>query len=698
MSGNVASTSFHRDYLWTSDALVFLQALPLHHPVAILVRDDVSSTRDNVGSGSKSTISWTCRLINMVQHWRKEGVEHRSLAVQLHRATNIGLAAMDIVSTRPDLEFDSTAPNYLHQLGAALQHADPSLEAWNEQPGPGHFCDQKHSTNPTSSSTQSAHSAQPTHSIHSTHSTRCPINDTLCMPMRMAVDAMQHLINTTPIGDRIDFSLLNVTAVGGVSSSLSCVDLGVCMNVMASDAQRCAQTFQTSSAVHLPGILLIDGNCTSDSIQQQLRCKKFGISSTTTVSNAAELTKMYAKGGRTFQELDQLVQVFCQCFQSKGGLILVCGKVAPHVIHACSANRVLVVPHVRFGDLEAVARTNDAQLVGDPWTCCSDDIGHPVKIETKSRGWMAPEDAPSMETGVSYSGADANASMRARSVHLVVVPLLSRLDEGTKEGGGGNGKEKSKCTSSSASASTSGRRKPSQVPLPRDIPISVILCSRIPVLLDDVGVRFWKYMHRLRHALELSGLETSQEDGQDLVESYSGTPLDTVLPGGGVPEAVAIVALQQAAAAAAAKPSTMEHSKCNTLMDADVFLAFAQMLKEHLLCVIMNSGMLLEESTSALGEYLCKVKAIVGGVIVPTDGRDEVRGWGQDRQNQPSKWQALRHSMPLPILLEAFQMNSNITVLDVKKVVIESLKSATRTACLTAAMGHCVTHFPQGHK
>ena len=612
----IPSSSSRGETVWTSDALVFLKAISIHNPAAIVIRDTVSATRKRVGSGSRSAVSWTCRLVDAAQRWVLLGASRRFLSLQMYRATSVCVDAFKLISVVPEDLFASEDPQYLSLLAEALQHADPTLESRN-----------------TASN---------------------GVASNLCSSTRVAVDAMKLLLSRTPKDCRINFNMVTVNTIGGVSSAWSCADLGVCMDVRVSDVQRYATVYRTSSAVDVAGVVLIDGDCICE--ENKNSYAKFGVSSTTVLHNAAELLQEYRNGGAALQALNKLVDIFCKCFHGKPGLVLVCGSAAPHVVCRCSSYGILVVPHVRYGDLEAISRTNAAQLVGDPWTCCPDDIGHPVTLATKLRGWMAPEDAPSVDNDMSYSGADANASMRHGSVHLVVVPRkVSSSSAGELAVDGSSGSDQQHCTKQqaqpphhhgggggggggggvgvgvgvggSSSCSSSGVHA-------MKVPIHVTLCSRVPSLLDDEGVRFWKMMHRLRHALDRCGNAASADNGEDRTR----TPEDmeqntTLLPGGGVAEAVAIVALRRAAASAARSFVDSSRIPSNGVTESDVFLSYANMLEEHLLALVMNSGLMLEESFGTVGEYLLQVDALVGPIF------------HLDAALRRSAWHALRQLM-----------------------------------------------------
>tara|TARA_B100000795_G_C22785280_1_gene434302 strand:+ start:102 stop:2198 length:2097 start_codon:yes stop_codon:yes gene_type:complete len=651
------SKSSRGEIIYTSDALIFLQAISLHHPASILVRDIVSSTRKMMGSGSRTTICWMCQLITLSQQWKHKGVSIRTLSSQMHRATNICVASFDLISLQPNLN-DS---NFLYQLATTLQHSDPTLETWNEG-----------GRRREAETEEGNKILQP--------------YPNLCMPMRIAMHTIQHLLQHTTPGHRLDFSLINVNTIGGIASSFSCSNLGVQMEVLMSDAQRCDRVFGSKTLLHrVQGIVLIDGDCIYQDNSKM--CTKFGISTTTVLKNATELYQEYKHGGVKLQVLDQLVEILCNCFNHKPGLVLVCGKVAPHVLQKCETKNILVVSHVKYGDLEAVSRINGAELIGDPWSCTVDDVGTAIQLETKIRGWMAPEDAPSIETNrSSYSGADANSTTRHRMVHLVIRPIAMQFVNEMERDKVGSGSGRS--GSGRSGGSSSGGSD-----LLIEIPITVSLCSRIPALLDDAGVRFWKYMHRLRTALGLKGMDESDENGQDCIDPTT-NDVYTLLPGGGLPEAVAIVALRHAAAAAA---STVQTNACSsmettttltpttaaaagaaaaaaigTLTDADVFLGYAQVLHEHMLQVMMNSGLLLEESLSLIQKYLKQIDQIIGTII---QNSKEITASETKEQVQN-----IRHLLPQPIFVRAF--NSKQVTMDVKCVKIEAIKAATRAAVI----------------
>ena len=333
--------------------------------------------------------------------------------------------------------------------------------------------------------------------------------------------------------------------------------------------------------------------------------------------------------------------------------------------------------HVKYGDLEAVSRINGAELIGDPWSCTVDDVGSAIQLETKIRGWMAPEDAPSIETNrSSYSGADANSTTRHRMVHLVIRPIAMQFVNEMERDKVGSGSGRSGSGRSGGSSSGGSDRL-------IEIPITVSLCSRIPALLDDAGVRFWKYMHRLRTALGLKGMDESDENGQDCIDPTT-NDVYTLLPGGGLPEAVAIVALRHAAAAAAMETTTTltptaaaaagaaAAAAIGTLTDADVFLGYAQVLHEHMLQVMMNSGLLLEESLSLIQKYLKQIDQIIGTII---QNSKEITASETKEQVQN-----IRHLLPQPIFVRAF--NSKQVTMDVKCVKIEAIKAATRAAVI----------------
>ena len=169
------------------------------------------------------------------------------------------------------------------------------------------------------------------------------------------------------------------------------------------------------------------------------------------------------------------------------------------------------------------------------------------------------------------------------------------------------------------------------------------------------------------------------------------------MPGGGLPEAVAIVALRHAAAAAASA-STVQTNACSsmettttltptaaaaaagaaaaaaigTLTDADVFLGYAQVLHEHMLQVMMNSGLLLEESLSLIQKYLKQIDQIIGTII---QNSKEITASETKKQVQN-----IRHLLPQPIFVRAF--NSKQVTMEVKCVKIEAIKAATRAAVI----------------
>ena len=49
----------------------------------------------------------------------------------------------------------------------------------------------------------------------------------------------------------------------------------------------------------------------------------------------------------------------------------------------------------------------------------------------------------------------------------------------------------------------------------RGVPVEIMLCSRVPSLLDDMETRLWKYMHRLQNGLGLKGEDAAEEDGAE---------------------------------------------------------------------------------------------------------------------------------------------------------------------------------------
>ena len=260
------SSSSRGDVVWTSDVLIFLRALSIHHPAAILVRDTVASTRKTVGSGSRTTVSWMCRLIAMSQQWKQQGVQCKHLSAQMYRATNVCIAAFKLVSMRPPNNIlSSNDPALLRQLAAQLQHSDPTLEAWDER---------------------AAHNVPEKKD-----------NEHLCMPMRIAVQTIRHLLSSTKDGHRLDFSLVRVNTVSGVSSSHSCADLGTSMEVLVRDAQRYATIFGTSATVKIKGIALIDGDCTYQDSNDNSICEKVGISTKCIITDAQQLIREYSHGG-----------------------------------------------------------------------------------------------------------------------------------------------------------------------------------------------------------------------------------------------------------------------------------------------------------------------------------------------------------------------------------------------------------------
>ena len=111
--------------MWTSDALIFLKAISIHNPAAIVIRDTVSATRKRVGSGSRSAVSWTCRLVDAAQRWVRLGASTRFLSLQMYRATSVCVDAFELISVVPKDLFASEDPRYLSLLAEALQHADP---------------------------------------------------------------------------------------------------------------------------------------------------------------------------------------------------------------------------------------------------------------------------------------------------------------------------------------------------------------------------------------------------------------------------------------------------------------------------------------------------------------------------------------------------------------------------------------------
>jgi hypothetical protein len=239
------------------------------------------------------------------------------------------------------------------------------------------------------------------------------------------------------------------------------------------------------------------------------------------------------------------------------------------------------------------------------------------------------------------------------------------------------------------------------------MPIEIMLCSRVPQLLGDMETRFWKYMHRLRNGLGLAGEDAASEGGQDELppcDAAGGTAglhaapysLRTLVPGAGVTEAVMICALRRAAAFRR-QQSFGSGSSDTGSSDADVFQGMADALSEHLLRLLLNSGMRLEPAMDALARYLVQV----GSTTRPVLGllfESEALAVPTRKAMARAAWEKMRTSMPPPLLSVAFRgligESQLETVADDRVARWSALTAAARYATRMGLVDSVLTNHP----
>ena len=219
------------------------------------------------------------------------------------------------------------------------------------------------------------------------------------------------------------------------------------------------------------------------------------------------------------------------------------------------------------------------------------------------------------------------------------------------------------------------------------------------MLLDDMGVRFWKCMHRLRNAL---GRAPSQHHHHHHGGGQEAGERRTVVPGAGEVEAIMISALRRRARQAQAGTARRQRAQGNAvavagdsggaLMEPDVLLSLAQVLSDHLLQLLLNSGLRLESALDRLGKYLGAVNKLVGPVL---DIEDPVV--------RRAAWAALRGAMPTPVLTTAYMWDGgdggsvrsgSAIVLDDRRAKMQALIGAVHVASLLSTVDGVLTNYP----
>ena len=212
------STSDAENCVWTSDALVFLRALPLRHPVAIAIRDACIDARRACGNGTCSMVSFATRWTALVQELRGQGIEAHRIARSFKRAMAVLRRVLDALALSPDDlmsysdesrgDAKSSMLHLLPVLADAIQHSDPDLEAWSGR-----------ASNSLQLDTDASLS-----------------RPSLCVPMRVAAETIRHLVSNraSDLGrSRLDFSSIRVSKIGGVAAHRSRSDIGVSIEVQS---------------------------------------------------------------------------------------------------------------------------------------------------------------------------------------------------------------------------------------------------------------------------------------------------------------------------------------------------------------------------------------------------------------------------------------------------------------------------------